>query len=133
MHMPGARFPVEMIGDVPVVRAPEDIDITSASDFREALLVAAERGAGITVVDLSRTQFCDSAGLNALVAAHKQARAADGQVRLVVSDPHILRIFAISGLDRVIPCHGDVGHALLVSSGSHQASPAHQASAARCA
>jgi len=131
--MPDARFPVEMIGDVPVVRTPEDIDITHASDFREALLAAAERGAGITVVDLSRTQFCDSAGLNALVAAHKRARAADGQVRLVVSDPHVLRIFAISGLDRVIPCHGDVGHALLVSSGSHQASPTHQASAARCA
>jgi hypothetical protein len=37
--MPGARFPVEMIGDVPVVRAPEDIDITSASDF-QALLVS---------------------------------------------------------------------------------------------
>jgi len=131
--MPDARFPVEMIGDVPVVRTSEDIDITNASDFRKALLAAAERGAGITVVDLSRTQFCDSAGLNALVAAHKRARAADGQVRLVVSDPHILRIFAISGLDRVIPCHGDVGHALLVSSGSHQASPTHQASAARCA
>jgi anti-sigma B factor antagonist len=131
--MPDARFPVEMIGAVPVVRAPQDIDITNASDFREALLAAAERGAGTTVVDLSRTQFCDSAGLNALVAAHKRARAADGQVRLVVSDPHVLRIFAISGLDRVIPCHGDVGHALLVSSGPHQASPAHQASAARCA
>lgn len=122
--MPDAGFPVEMIGDVPVVRAPEDIDITNASDFREALLAAAERGAGITVVDLSRTQFCDSAVLNALVAAHKRARAADGEVRLAVSHPHVLRIFAISGLDRVIPCHGDVGQALLVSSGSHQASPA---------
>ena len=122
--MPDARFPVEMIGDVPVVRAPEDIDITNASDFREALLAAAERGAGITVVDLSRTQFCDSAGLPALVAAHKRVRAAGGEVRLVVSDPHALRIFAVSGLDRVIPCYGDVGQALLVSSGSHQAAPA---------
>jgi anti-sigma B factor antagonist len=122
--MPGAGFPVEMIGDVPVVRAPEDIDITNASDFREALLAAAERGAGITVVDLSRTQFCDSSGLHALVAAHKRARAADGEVRLVVSDPHVLRIFAISGLDRVIACHGDVGQAVLVPSGSRQAYPA---------
>ncbi|HEU5392066.1 MAG TPA: STAS domain-containing protein [Streptosporangiaceae bacterium] len=131
--MPDARFPVETIGGVPVVRAPEDIDITNASDFREALLAAAERGAGSTVVDLSQTQFCDSADLHALVAAHKRARAADGEVRLVVSDPHVLRIFAISGLDQVIPCHGDVGQALLVLSGSHQASAAHQASPARCA
>ena len=131
--MPDARFPVEMIGGVPVVRTPEDIDITNASDFREALLAAAERGAGITVIDLSQTQFCDSAALHALVAAHKRTRAAGGEVRLVVSDPHVLRIFAISGLDRVIPCHGDVGQALLVSSVSHQASPAHRASQARCA
>ena len=101
--MPDAGFPVEMIGDVPVVRAPEVIDITNASDFREALLAAAERGAGIIVVDLSRTQFCDSAGLHALVAAYKRVRAAGGEVRLAVSDPHVLRIFAISGLDRVIP------------------------------
>ena len=122
--MPDARFPVKMIGAVPVVRAPEDIDITNASEFREALLAAAERGAGITVIDLSQTQFCDSAALHALVVAHKRARAAGGEVRLVVSDPHVLRIFAISGLDRVIPCHGNVGQALLVSSGSHQVSPA---------
>ena len=125
--MPEARFPVEMIGSVPVVRVPEDIDITNASDFREALLVAAERGAGISVIDLSRTQFCDSAGLHALVAAHKRARAAGGEVRLVISDPHVLRIFAISGLDRVIACHDDLGQAL-APSGPHEASPP-----ARCA
>ena len=122
--MPEARFPVEMISSVPVVRAPEDIDITNASDFREALLAAAERGAGISVIDLSRTQFCDSPGLHALVAAHKRARVVGGEVRLVVSDPHVLRILAISGLDRVIPCHDDLSQALLVSSGSHRAAPA---------
>ena len=109
--MPEARFPVETIGGVPVVRALEEIDITNAGDFRAALLVAAERGAGITVVDLSRTQFCDSAGLHALVAAHKRARMAGGKVRLVVSDPHVLRIFAISGQ-------------ALAPLGPHEASPA---------
>jgi len=121
--MPEARFPVETIGGVPVVRAPEEIDITNAAYFRAALLTAAERGAGITIVDLSRTQFCDSAGLHALVAAHKRARTADGEVRLVVSDPHILRIFAISGLDQVIACHDDLGQAL-APPGAHEASPA---------
>ena len=110
--MPDARFPVETIGGVPVVRAPEEIDITNAGCFREALLAAAERGAGITVIDLTGTQFCDSAGLHALVAAHKRARAGGGAVRLVVSGPHVLRIFAISGLDQVIPCFGDLGQAL---------------------
>jgi anti-sigma B factor antagonist len=121
--MPDARFPVEMAGRVPVVRAPDELDITNAGQFREALLAAAEHGARITVIDLSRTQFCDSAGLHALVAAHKRARAAGGEVRLVISDPHVLRIFAISGLDQVIRCYGDLGQAL-APSGSHQPSAA---------
>jgi len=124
--MPEARFPVETIGGVPVVRTPEEIDITNAGYFRAALLAAAEREAGLTVTDLSRTQFCDSAGLHALVAAHKRARTAGGEVRLVVSDPHVLRMFTISGLDRVIACHDDVGQALAPSS-------PHAASQARCA
>ena len=124
--MPEARFPVETIGGVPVVRTPEAIDITNADYFRAALLVAAEREVGITVIDLSRTQFCDSAGLHALVAAHKRARADGGEVRLVISDPHVLRIFAISGLDQVLACHDDLGQALT------PASP-HEASPARCA
>lgn len=38
--MSDGRFPVEIVGDMPVIRAPEKIDITNASQFREALLVA---------------------------------------------------------------------------------------------
>jgi anti-sigma B factor antagonist len=121
-HMPDASFAVEMTGGVPVVRAPEEIDITNAGSFREALL-AAGREARITVIDLSRTRFCDSAGLHALVAAHKRARAAGAEVRLVVSKPHLLRIFAISGLDQVIPCHSDLGQAI-APPGARQPSPA---------
>lgn len=124
--MPDARFPVETIGGVPVVRAPEEIDITNAGHFREALLAAAEWEAGVTVIDLTLTRFCDSAGLHALVAAHKRARAAGGELRLVVPGNNVLRIFAISGLDRVIRCHGDLGPALAPSD-------AHQPSPARCA
>jgi anti-anti-sigma factor len=67
-YMPDARFPVETIGGVPVVRAPGEIGITNAGCFREALLAAAGRKAAITVIDLTRTQFCDSAGPHALVA-----------------------------------------------------------------
>jgi anti-anti-sigma factor len=122
-HMPEARFPVETIGGVPVVRTPEEIDITNAGYFRAALLAAAQGGAGITVIDLSRTPFCDSAGLHALVAAHKRAKAADGEMRLVISDPHVLPIFAITGLDQVIACYDDLGQALAPSS-PREASPA---------
>jgi len=99
--MPDLSFRVEMAGDVPVVLTPGDIDITNAAAFRTALLEAAGRSRTF-VVDMSRTQFCDTAGIHALVAAHKRAADDGGDVRLVVTSASVLRIFAITGFDQVI-------------------------------
>jgi anti-sigma B factor antagonist len=95
-----------------VVGTPGEIDVTNAGQFREALLTSAARGSGVIIVDMSRTQFCDSAGLHALVTVHRRVRADGGEVRLVIPDPGVLRIFAITGLDRVIACHSALGRAL---------------------
>jgi anti-anti-sigma factor len=83
--MPDLSFRVEMAGDVPVAVTPGDIDITNAAAFRTALQEAADRRRTF-VVDMSRTQFCDTAGIHALVAAHKQAESDGGEVRLVGFD-----------------------------------------------
>ena len=59
--------------------------------------------AGTLVVDMSRTTFCDTAGIHALVSAHKQAQAGRGELRLVITTPMVRRIFTITGLDNLIP------------------------------
>ena len=110
--MPYAGFPVWEVRGVPVVAAPEEIDMTNAAGLRAALLEAAERGDGTLVVDMTRTQFCDTAGLHALVAAHKRARVSGGRVLLVLPETTVLRIFAITGLDRVIPHFRSLDEAL---------------------
>jgi len=101
--MPEASFLVEVVGGVPVVTAPEEIDITNAAGLRAALLEAAAHGSGTLVVDMAQTQFCDSAGLNVLVRAHKRARADGGQLLLVICAAAVLRIFAVTGIDHLIP------------------------------
>jgi len=101
--MTDVGFPVEVIGGVPVVTAPEAVDITNADGLRSALEQATDHGRGTSVVDMGRTQFCDTAGLHALVAASKRAQARGGQVLLVTRGAAVLRIFALTGLDRVIP------------------------------
>ena len=78
--MPEARFPVEMVNGVPVVAAPEEIDITNAGELRTALLESAARRPGSFVVDLTRTQFCDTSGLHALVSARKRALTEGGDL-----------------------------------------------------
>src|SRR5262245_10187245 len=54
-QMLDGRFPVEVVRGVPIVAAPEEIDITNADRLRSALLQAAAAGNGTFVVDMSRT------------------------------------------------------------------------------
>lgn len=110
--MPDTRFPCEKVGGVPVVVTPDAIDITNADGLQAALRDACELGHGRLVVDMSRTRFCDTAGLHALVGAHKRAQAQGGEVRLVISGAAVRRIFALTGLDQVIPNFATVGEAL---------------------
>jgi anti-sigma B factor antagonist len=112
MRMRDVSFPVELIRGVPVVVASEEIDITNAGALRAALLQAAPHGHGAFVVDMTRTRFCDSAGIHALVDAHKRARDGGGQMLLAVAGEAVPRIFEITGVDRLIPRFPSVEEAL---------------------
>ena len=114
--MQDGRFPCEMVDGVPVVAAPEEIDITNAPELRSALLEAAAHGHGTVVADLSRTQFCDSSGLHTLLAAHKRATAAGGDMLLVLPGNAVLRVFTITGIDHIIPNFTSLEEALAQTS-----------------
>jgi hypothetical protein len=50
------------------------------------------------------TRFCASSGIGVLLRAHKRAVADGGELRLVIpASAAVLRVFAITGIDRVIP------------------------------
>jgi anti-anti-sigma factor len=114
--MPETSFPVTVVGGVPVVAAPEEIDITNAVWLRAALHEATAQGNRTLVADMSQTRFCDSSGLNVLVRAHQCAQADGGGVRLVISAAAVLRIFVITGMDRVIPIFPSLEEALAQTS-----------------
>src|SRR6266567_1289132 len=102
-QVPDHWYPL-MINGVPVVEAPEEIDICNAEQLRIALLEAASRGHATIVVDMTRTRFCDSSGFSVLVAAHQRALAEGGGLRLVIPDgSRVLRIFTVIGLGQFIP------------------------------
>jgi anti-sigma B factor antagonist len=101
--MQDGRFPIELVSGVPVVAVPEEIDITNSPDLRSALVEAAAGGHSRLVADMTRTRFCDSSGLHALLAAHKRAQAEGGELLLVIPSTAVLRVFAITAIDRMIP------------------------------
>ena len=110
--MPDDGFLVDVVGGVLVVVAPEEIDITNAGALRSALLKAAASGPGPLVVDMTRTRFCDSSGPHVLFAAHERAQAEGREVLLVIPSAIVLRVFALTGVDRMIPNFTSLAEAL---------------------
>lgn len=101
--MQDGRFLIELISGVPVVAAPEEIDMANAPELESALLAAAANGPRAVVADLTLTRFCDSGGIRTLLGAHQRAQAGGGELLLVVPDAAVRRVFAIIGIDRAIP------------------------------
>ena len=61
---------------------------------------------------MTQTAFCDSNALNVLVRAGKRAAAGGGEVRLVIREASLLRIFAVTGIDRMFPIFASLPEAL---------------------
>ena len=65
------------IGQVAVVTLPAEIDVTNANIVREELAAVLNQGAALLIADLSKTSFCDSAGVSALVRTFRRAAASE--------------------------------------------------------
>ena len=110
--MPSIRYLRTRVNGVPVVAALAEIGIATADQLRAVLLGAISGGHPTVVVDMTRTQLCDSSGIHALLQDHEQAVAEGGELRLVVpADGLVPRIFALTCLDRFIPCFAGVAEA----------------------
>ncbi|HET7799137.1 MAG TPA: anti-sigma factor antagonist [Humibacillus xanthopallidus] len=99
-------------GDRTVVHLGGEIDVYTAPLVREKLDEQIQAGRTDLVVDLTDVSFLDSTGLGVLVGRLKFARTRGGSMRLVGTDDRVLKVFAITGLDKVFEIHPDVESAL---------------------
>jgi anti-sigma B factor antagonist len=119
------RFPVVWLSKAAVVTLPVEIDIANADQVRDDLLSILNRGAATLIVDMGGTTFCDSAGVNALVRAHKRAAANGSQIRLVVRASAVRRVLDITGVDHLMGIYPSVAASL---AGADQPGPDEKAS-----
>jgi anti-anti-sigma factor len=112
-------FPVEWTGQQVVVTLPAHIDVTSAARVRELLLSVINRGAVVLIVDLTATQSCDHAGMDAMARAYQRAVVSGTQLRLVVHAPVVRRTMAIEGLDRLISIYPTLEAAIAAGTPEH--------------
>ena len=86
---------------VAVVTLEGEIDIYSAPRFKEVLIEAIDHGARHIIVDLCKVTFIDSTALGVLVSGAKRVRPSAGTLDIVCTDSNIIRIFEITGLNRI--------------------------------
>jgi anti-sigma B factor antagonist len=89
------------VADRTVVQVSGEIDVYTAPRLRQRLIELVDDGARHLVIDLGGVEFLDSTGLGVLVGGLKRMRAQDGTLVLVCAQERILKIFRITGLDRV--------------------------------
>ncbi len=104
----------EQVGDRVVVTASGELDAHTAPLLEAELGPASQQSNAALVVDLSAVGFIDSTGLGVLVATLKHVREAGGSLDVVVTAPRVLKVFALTGLDVVIPLHETLESALAV-------------------
>ena len=97
---------------VPVVAVAGEIDVATAPALRDRLQAQVHSGASTVVVDLLQVTFLDSTALGVLVGALKHCREAGGDLRLVISEARILKVFEITGLTQVFSISPTVEQAL---------------------
>lgn len=95
------RLETLRVGEVSVVSVAGEIDVYSAATLRDALAVVVNPPAPQVVVDLRAVEFLDSTGLGVLVGGLKKARSHGGSLRLVCDQERLLKVFRITGLDKV--------------------------------
>jgi anti-sigma B factor antagonist len=119
--MPTEDCPVRWAGPHAVVAMPAEIDAVNAGKIRQGLLSAVGLGAAVVVVDMSGTTFCDSAGVQAIIDAYRQAAANGTQLRLVAMA--VLRILTIVGVGQVVPIYPTLEAALAGTSPLRASAP----------
>jgi anti-sigma B factor antagonist len=87
--------------DRAVLRVAGEIDVYTAPDLRERIIQLVDDGAVQLLVDLREVTFLDSTGLGVLVGSLRRVRARDGSLTLVSDTDRILKLFRVTGLDRV--------------------------------
>jgi anti-sigma B factor antagonist len=99
-------------GGAAVLSVHGEVDVATAPRLREHVVDAVTDGHRYIVIDLDGVDFLDSTGLGVLVGALKRVRTHGGELHFVCTQPRIMKVFDITGLDRVLSIHETVADAL---------------------
>jgi anti-sigma B factor antagonist len=94
-----------------VVTVNGEVDVYTSPILRERLVEAMDQDCRRMMVSLDGVDFIDSSGLGVLVGCLRRVKERDGGLVLICSREQILKIFRITGLDKVFAISATLGQA----------------------
>jgi anti-sigma B factor antagonist len=96
-----------------IVLAPTGrLDVAGAPTLKDAIGEVVQNGPPRIVIDMEGVSFVDSTGLGSVIAALKQIRTSQGQLRLAAPNQQVRVVLELTTLDRVFPYYATVEEAL---------------------
>lgn len=92
---------------VPVLELTGEVDVYTAPQVKSHLIDLVNENQFKIVVDLNNVDFMDSSGLGVLVGGLKRVKPHEGVIAIACQKEKILKIFRITGLDKVFPIYDD--------------------------
>jgi anti-sigma B factor antagonist len=97
-----------------VVAVSGEIDVSTAPALQASIDVLIQNGTRQFIVDLEAVDFIDSSCLKTLIRVIKQL--GPSSLRVVASQPRVIRVFSVSGIDQLIPVFKSVEAAIAAAS-----------------
>jgi anti-sigma B factor antagonist len=105
-------FAVSTQSNRTVVTVSGEIDLATQGQLRAQLNDLVVAGKVNLVLDLSGVTFVDSTGLGALIGTRRRVHAFHGSLALVIPDESVMKVFTITGLEKVFAIHDTLEAAL---------------------
>ena len=109
MHL---QIDVTRVAGHTVVSPQGEIDFATGPQLKDAITELLVAGEVHLVIDLLAVDFIESTGLGALIGGRRRAYALKGSLSLVCTEQQMLKIFRITGLDKVFTIHDTVDEAV---------------------
>jgi anti-anti-sigma factor len=88
------------------------LDVAGAPALRNAVGEVVREGPTKVVIDMEGVSFVDSTGLGSVIAALKQIRGTQGELRLAAPNQQVRVVLELTTLDQVFPYYATVEEAL---------------------
>jgi anti-sigma B factor antagonist len=99
-------------GGVTVVAPTGRLDVAGAPALKDVMNGLAQNGPPKVVIDMEGVSFVDSTGLGSVIAALKQVRNGQGELRLAAPNQQVRVVLELTTLDRVFTYYATLEEAL---------------------